>query len=512
MANEKRESDRECSVPMYLAELMEPRPSNVVKIIAVWDGLSIESQIAILMQLSKVSLPVLEGLPDKLTREIRVKALESKNAYVRYLGATDLYLDENNEEDKKIQKRIESDTDPLLLYSRLEREISFGGLVFDEELKDPAKFWGSPREARLAKVSALSGVGSGSCMAKLVQFAIDTGLSKSKNNQEEIWEVLCEYVLHLRCKDWFKGYRPSYDGYFEYQKWESIEELWKLVPNLPENLSVLLVVFLPTEAGLDRWPSDEITNQMSDLLLQMLLSREDVGLKDFRKKLFLASDKDEGLKSASVSRNFDLKYEEFQEILEKPETEKENVLRLLTDAGDLSLCLYAAIHDLLSLSSREALVGFTGPEFAKISLEQRLSKLEGYQREKQIRELRLYELAKTTVPWGKDETGSLPSGELEFLKQHIVEGDTWRTFMKFSEAWKDQSSRQREEREKNLPRLYEYKIDEYEEVKENDEQPQRKMEIFLTEELARIRNLLSKLQIVLYVVLALLVLVLIFRK
>jgi len=400
-----------------------------------------------------------------------------------------------------------------LLYSRLEREISFGGLVFDEELKDPAKFWGLPREARLAKIGGLSGVGSGERMAKLIRFAIDTGLSKSKNDQEEIWEVLCEYVLQLRREDWFKSDRSSYDGYGEHLKGKEIEELWKLVPNLPEHISVLLVVFLPTKAGLGRGLSDEITNQMNDLLLQMLLFREDVGLEDFRKKLFLAADRDKGLKSAAVSHNFDLTYEEFQEILVKPEAEKEEVLRFLTYyAGDLSLCLYSAIHDLLSLSSREALGGFTGPEFAKISLEQRLSKLEGYQRKKQIRELRFYELAKTTAPWGKDETGSLPSGELEFLKQHIVEGDTWRTFMKFSEAWKGQSSRQREEWEKNLPRLYEYKIDEYEEVEENDEHPQRKMEIFLTEELARIRNLLSKLQIVLYVVLALLVLVLIFRK
>ena len=64
-------------------------------------------------------------------------------------------------------------------------------------------------------------------------------------------------------------------------------------------------------------------------------------------------------------------------------------------------------------------------EFARNALERRLEDLKGWQRDKQLRELRLYRLAKAAVPWRKGEKGYPPSGELEFLSQVTVEGDTW---------------------------------------------------------------------------------------
>jgi hypothetical protein len=69
-----------------------------------------------------------------------------------------------------------------------------------------------------------------------------------------------------------------------------------------------------------------------------------------------------------------------------------------------------------------------------------------------LRELRLYRLAKQSIPWKKGETGYPPSTELEFLSKLIVEGDTWATFMEFSKAWADSSLRTKK-LEKHLPRI-----------------------------------------------------------
>jgi hypothetical protein len=256
-----------------------------------------------------------------------------------------------------------------------------------------------------------------------------------------------------------------------------------------------------------------MTNKMSDLQLERMLSREDVGLKDLRKKVFLAEDKNEDLKRAAVSHNFDLTYQEFGQVLVETAKKREKDLAALTYAMDLSLCFYAAIHDVWSLSSPDEIDCFEYARSAKIRLEQKLSRLEGYNREEQIRELRIYKLASTAVLWEKNQNPVMPSNDLAFLKEHIVERDTWRTFMKFSEAWRGQSLQQRRDREKNLPRLYEYGIEEYQKEKENNRRSQKELEMFLTEGLARVeRNLMHKIEYVFYAVLVLLVLFLIFRK
>ena len=79
-------------LPDHLAPLLQPTPSGVAKLVAAWDGLNTESQILVLTELDKARLPAY------LNEKIRIKALDSANAYVRYLAATgfhgDLIVDE----------------------------------------------------------------------------------------------------------------------------------------------------------------------------------------------------------------------------------------------------------------------------------------------------------------------------------------------------------------------------------------------------------------------------------
>ena len=72
---------------------------------------------------------------------------------------------------------------------------------------------------------------------------------------------------------------------------------------------------------------------------------------------------------------------------------------------------------------------------AEIALERKAQSLTGWQRKEQLRELRLYRLAKQVVPWKAGEEGYPPRDELEFLANLPVDGDTWATFKNFSNEW-----------------------------------------------------------------------------
>jgi hypothetical protein len=80
--------------------------------------------------------------------------------------------------------------------------------------------------------------------------------------------------------------------------------------------------------------------------------------------------------------------------------------------------------------------------------------LKGWQRDKELGELKLYRLAVGAVPWRREDKGYPPVGELAFLEEAVVEGDTWATFVAFSKKWDEAPYRTRR-LEKHLPRICE---------------------------------------------------------
>src|SRR5450759_410119 len=93
----------------FLLPLLEPKPSADYKLSAAWDGLTIESQIALLSAFPSdrsISLSVVK------------RALGSPNAYVRYLVAR-LVRGRlaDSEEGREIRQQIEKDADPLVQVS-----------------------------------------------------------------------------------------------------------------------------------------------------------------------------------------------------------------------------------------------------------------------------------------------------------------------------------------------------------------------------------------------------------
>ena len=175
-----------------------------------------------------------------------VKALESKNAYVRYLAAKGLaYLDKDNENDKIILKIIKNDVALFVRHWELEEGVIFS---WGDDVLKAHKIWGLPRETRLAKMGGLSNVFSK--IAEVLNFAIEGPLKEGRISEEEIEEIICEYVMRLRVENWFEFDAKSYDGFGEYFKGKSLNELWNVVPKLPLRPSYLLIKFLPTKGGL----------------------------------------------------------------------------------------------------------------------------------------------------------------------------------------------------------------------------------------------------------------------
>ena len=133
--------------PEYLFEIMRPTPSGTAKLLAAWNNLSLENQIKILLSLEDSKYPFY--LQERIFRN----ALESENAYIRYLVAKRFYYDDRNPEHQEVKKKVEADSSPLVKYCSYESEWGF-----DRDLDNPDIFFALPHEARLAKVRILSAI------------------------------------------------------------------------------------------------------------------------------------------------------------------------------------------------------------------------------------------------------------------------------------------------------------------------------------------------------------------
>ncbi|MDJ0955522.1 MAG: hypothetical protein QNI91_01615 [Arenicellales bacterium] len=450
-------------VPAYVKELMQPTPSGIRKLLAAWDGISPETQMLILSKFDEVQAP------PHLIRKVYVKALDSRNAYVRYLAARNLKFERSlSEEERVLKNRIENDPEPLVKYALLENPSSLS-VMYDEAFKDADSFFALPQEARLAKLRLI--VGGGKWIAGLLSEAVDKHLKDGTVSEVELYEILADYLTKPAFRERYANTQQTYDGYNEYTKGSDIESLWELVPKLPGSLSVLLIENLPEASGLKTEIPKEVIDAMTDTQVELLLSRKDVGLKELRKKIFWEEgDRNERLRSASIRVNFSLDNDEFAKLLTKPPKER---IPILEDLGmmaqDLRLCIYDAIHDALFASDASLFGGdYEYALLARDHLKRRLEELEDWERESELTDLRLYRLAQTAVPWDSSKTGSSPSGVLNFLAEEIVAGDTWATFTAFFKAWRRKQDELENEEDpiaaKNnllryLPRIYEIKGD-----------------------------------------------------
>jgi len=306
------------SLPEHLKPLLEPTPSGAAKLLAAWDGLTVETQINILAGLSKAQHP------PYLARKIRLKALESETAYIRYLAFQGGHFSDDAG-DIEVKTRIEADPDALVRYSTKENT---DWTWSDRELENPEIFLALPHEVRLAKVRYLARFGEE--IANIVTHALDNHLKDGRVSEIELYEVLADYVLKPDFRQHLQGtkWRERYDGYGEYRAGKEIEALWRLVPKSPVLLAHFLIQTLPPEAGLSSGIPKDVIESLTEQQLGTLLYRRDIDLHDLRKELFRTTGKDRyRVKAAAISSHFSIDDTEFAEILSLPDPEKIKTLK-----------------------------------------------------------------------------------------------------------------------------------------------------------------------------------------
>jgi hypothetical protein len=437
-------------LPKYLYPLLEPRPSGEAKLLAAWDGLRVEHQILLLDSLGK------HGRLDWTTK-IRAKVLESPNPYVRYLAAKGFHASDRDSGEMTLKKRIEDDPELLVRYAPFEGEWTLLDRQLGREYFGPKTFFGLPQAARLAIVRSLCSMGKH--VAEFIRYAIANELPNGRVTESELADIVLDYVTNPEFKSHYDpDNERGYDGWAEHDRGVDIEQLWMLVPDVPERVAVPLVCHLSERSGMSKGIPDAVLDAMTDVQRLLLFRRSDIGLRELRAEIFFerapsqetAGSLKDDVRTSAISHNFSPTYAEFAEILAKPEKERMGILiDLLRYGCDLSPCIFQAVQDVLRETEwSEA----TGPRHSvweetmgqRDRFDQKLAQLQGmgYSGEKLLYEWALYEWAKSAVPWKKgQEPDCGPEGDFEFLNKCVKAGDTWGTFMAFSQAWKAEASK-----------------------------------------------------------------------
>jgi hypothetical protein len=249
-------------------------------------------------------------------------------------------------------------------------------------------------------------------------------------------------------------YDRSVDGWSEYEQGKDIDAPWMLVPIVGDELAEILVANLPTQSGLSGERSKEFLLSLKPRVLNQILSRRENDLEDFRKYIFWekVGEIDEFTARMAVSWNFNLTLEEFGKILAMPEEERFAKLDALTAANELKLVFYEAIRDhvLANESAAPSSLSDSVVYFLMDTACNRLSNLQGEDKEEQLRKLGLYILARRIATPGRMDLSD-PAGWRETAKREPFfdlvcrlwdfeePKDTWSTFLQLEKNWWDSS-------------------------------------------------------------------------
>lgn len=208
-----------------MKELVQPRASSVMKLIAAWAGLQVETQIAILMYLNSLS-PA--QFPQYLRRKIDRKAYESSTPYIRHLATRNYKPYFGDKLEEEWQSKIVNDSDQI---------VRFGmAYCFD----DPKAFWASPHEARLMQIAPLNFLGIGKALANVISYAIENELYPSQISELEMYEVLAECLMNDDVIEHIRISSDFWDGGVATTALADLQALRDLLPRVPPEAARLV--------------------------------------------------------------------------------------------------------------------------------------------------------------------------------------------------------------------------------------------------------------------------------
>ncbi|HBD9450173.1 TPA: hypothetical protein KLD84_000258 [Legionella pneumophila] len=400
-----------------LQELVQNKPSSILKLKAAWDGLSVETQIKIF-----------HIFQDKLPKEIIKKSLFSSNEYIRYLAVKNGNLSDKNLEDQNDIKIINEDKICLVKYTqRSTRDWSQWIKEDDKEL-----FFSMPHEGQIVTISSWSRPDS---FVYLMEWAIENKLVE----QSKLDELTKEFVHNQAILSYFKELDD--DGYDAYLKGKELEKLWSLVPRLnATDSATLLATYLPLDAGLFRLSTEQLSSFESSII-GAVLYRTDFYCPDFRREIFLSPNNESNyLQYAAACSNLRLSDQDFHHLIK---SNNKDLLQLLGISNarnpyfsPVYLCL---LEDMSSY--------YDFPTYFSNNLEEQIlhvlrTEENDDSKIKCLIKIALYKMAVQLVPWGANEKAIDMDFEssLKFLQEKIVVNDTWGTYLSFLSTFRSKQS------------------------------------------------------------------------
>lgn len=395
---------------LLLEEVGTDTPLGILKLESIWPDLSLEYQLEVLNKLNEtnkhVPLSVLSVILKHNTPLI-------KNVAVRFSS-----LRPEIPEEAALLRDIENDQDDLVKYAVVKAPV-FG--------IDPEPFSKMPHTQKLALLASAD-CPFGQQFAEIVRYLIQQNIDEG-----HLYELVTQFANNKqRNRSWET---TPYEGYDWYSQLQDFESLWKLVLDLPSGYALPLIENLQTmTADGDDVPED-ILGKLGAFYVTKLLYREDVGLIDFRRKVFFdkSGQYDDFCKSAACSRSFRINEKELNTLFE---TKEEALIENLCLSTSLLPVQYLALETYLA--SLPDTKGYTFASAARTSFERRIEQiihdceLSEKDVEEVYRQIHLFKMAETILPWGKTTYNwkklYLDEDTL-YLKDVVKSNTTWGVYM-----------------------------------------------------------------------------------
>ena len=281
-------------IPKHLAPFLDGTPLALERLKLAWSHLPGVDRIYLLSTLLADSS--IEPKSVRLwhfRKQLIDLALADQNAYIRYLGAKEIEPPVKIQDGPKPPEFLEDQArfekvraDPLLLVRSACQEK--WGKPTPSELDDPSSFWSRTQLERLALVNGLQE--GGEKIAKLLRYANKELLPIQAIRVEEMMEVALQF---LTWKPIVERFADSEDSAFRYNDRNtsviaraSIKALWEVIPDVPKELSYLLIDCLPLTDKLNSMLSPPIQEILDDQQLELLLFRNDLSIGDLRRTVY----------------------------------------------------------------------------------------------------------------------------------------------------------------------------------------------------------------------------------
>ncbi|MGB9409405.1 MAG: hypothetical protein WCA89_17860 [Terracidiphilus sp.] len=451
-------------IPQYLEPLLDGTPLALERIKLAWPGLSLSDRAYLLSILLADARKEPLAMRWSRQREALIDlALDDENGYIRYLAAKHVAKPGKGDDASTMAryKNVVSDKAGLV-QSTLEEHA---GLFFNfwPASDMPGRFWNLPHISRLV----LANGDHGSIIADYLRYASKELLPNGLVTVDEMIDVLLQFLgPEMACEIGVPN-RQRYEIGTPNQKqaassrepdntrWlEGIaEELWKLIPDVPELLSYILLSCLPEPAYLP--VPREVLDALDDDQLKFLLSHNEIPLKELRRKVFTESANQELRKAAVSSQNFELPNSDISRLVPDPNETKESgdrkreELVILAEAcGGATLVQMEAICDLIKcdlINAREDTKmtedeGNSHYHAARENQTRRAKSLSPQPLECEVLEMRIYELAKRLSPINPDEESNQLLEKLGVRQELAPTCNSWQTYLNLCnvplEKWK----------------------------------------------------------------------------